>query len=312
MLSNKIKGCLYGYAIGDALGLGTEFMTRREVSARYPDGLTTYSQIIRDGHRSQWAHGQVSHDTNIVLLMVDSIIACRRNDHLYFARRFKDWFTAIHPIDIPYTIRQAVSSPEFAEFPHRISRKIYESTADHEPRNEALGRAMIVGMWPKFSEADITDNTRLTHWDPYCIASGAAIGRIAHDLLWNNRVTEFDTIYGITHRLDKRMDPYIDLAYNGNLEDLELDDEDTCWAAPKSAAATIWALTHHSEPGEALYEIISHGGDADTTGALVMGLMGLQHGFDAIPAHLVEGLLDRERLEQSTTGLTDVILEASK
>ena len=43
-----------------------------------------------------------------------------------------------------------------------------------------------------------------------------------------------------------------------------------------------------------------------------MGLMGLQHGFDAIPDHLVEGLLDRERLEQSTTGLTDVILEASK
>ena len=45
--SNKIYGSLIGYAIGDALGRGTEFMTQQEAALRYPDGLTDYSQMIR-------------------------------------------------------------------------------------------------------------------------------------------------------------------------------------------------------------------------------------------------------------------------
>lgn len=47
-IKNNIYGTLFGQAIGDALGLGTEFMTKAEAREKYPDGLTEYSQIIRD------------------------------------------------------------------------------------------------------------------------------------------------------------------------------------------------------------------------------------------------------------------------
>ena len=43
--TNRAKGCMFGQSVGDALGLGSEFMCKTEVETYYPDGLTDYSQI---------------------------------------------------------------------------------------------------------------------------------------------------------------------------------------------------------------------------------------------------------------------------
>jgi len=56
-IKDRIAGCLWGQAIGDALGLGTEFMSRDEVLHNYPEGLSEYSQIVQDFHRERWCQG---------------------------------------------------------------------------------------------------------------------------------------------------------------------------------------------------------------------------------------------------------------
>ena len=51
---NRIKGTIYGQAIGDALGLGTEGMTDEDMAWKYPNGIQHYSDIFQDRHRKRW------------------------------------------------------------------------------------------------------------------------------------------------------------------------------------------------------------------------------------------------------------------
>ena len=51
MDKKRFLGTIYGQAIGDALGLGTEFLSKAQIAQYYPEGLSEYSQIVQDDHR---------------------------------------------------------------------------------------------------------------------------------------------------------------------------------------------------------------------------------------------------------------------
>lgn len=59
ILRDRMAGCLYGQAVGDALGLGTEFLSKDEISKYYPQGLSRYEQFIQDRHRSKSIKGRL-------------------------------------------------------------------------------------------------------------------------------------------------------------------------------------------------------------------------------------------------------------
>jgi ADP-ribosylglycohydrolase len=57
-MEDNIKGLIFGQAIGDALGLTTEFMTKEDVMSCYPNGINGYQDIVSDRHRSRWEKGE--------------------------------------------------------------------------------------------------------------------------------------------------------------------------------------------------------------------------------------------------------------
>lgn len=87
---DRIKGAFFGIALGDALGLGTEFMSAEEVKYYYPGGLRHFSQIIRDGHRCLWKRGEWTNDTHIVVMLAESIMEKGKLHLNDFAARLKN------------------------------------------------------------------------------------------------------------------------------------------------------------------------------------------------------------------------------
>lgn len=59
---NKIKGALFGFAIGDALGATTEFLTKDEIKQKY--GLV--KEIVGGGWLNL-ARGETTDDTDMTL-----------------------------------------------------------------------------------------------------------------------------------------------------------------------------------------------------------------------------------------------------
>ena len=56
-LVDKIVGCLYGAAIGDAIGLCTEFMMPDECRFHYDKDKLFWENMVKDRHRSKWQRG---------------------------------------------------------------------------------------------------------------------------------------------------------------------------------------------------------------------------------------------------------------
>ena len=57
IFKERFLGTIFGQAVGDALGLSTEFMSKQEVDRFYPNGIEDYSQIVQDDHRRRWQRG---------------------------------------------------------------------------------------------------------------------------------------------------------------------------------------------------------------------------------------------------------------
>ena len=93
IIKERFLGTIFGQAVGDALGLSTEFMSKQEVDRFYPNGIEDYSQIVQDDHRRRWQRGDWTDDTDMMLCILDSFVACQKVDILDIARRFKEWMT---------------------------------------------------------------------------------------------------------------------------------------------------------------------------------------------------------------------------
>ena len=152
---DRIKGALYGVAVGDALGGPLEFMPREAVRRAYPEGLR---EMVGGG----WLNlrpGETTDDTAMTLCVANGILDAElltssdRADEGELAdaigNRFIAWVDT-NPPDIGNTCRSAIARARHnldAYGPFCAWHDAAESLGENQDGNGALMRCIYPGLW---------------------------------------------------------------------------------------------------------------------------------------------------------------------
>lgn len=299
---DKIKGTLFGQAIGDALGLGTEFMNKAEIAQRYPNGIKDYIDIYQDAHRRRWLVGEWTDDTDMMLCIANAIIEDKGVNLTHIAKNFKEWAVG-EPRGIGLNTYKVLTIGDYVDKPFDVAKLIWEMSRRSSAANGGLMRTSVVGLLPKEVEKHAADICRLTHYDPRCVGSCVIVSELIHSLIYESQPLTFDQIIEIGNKYDERIQEYIYKAKDETVDSLELPDEKSMGYTLKTLSAGLWAYWHSSTFEEGLLAIVNAGGDADTNAAVACAILGAKFGYDSIPKDYVEGLIHLEELDKVAGGI---------
>lgn len=306
-IKDKMSGCLYGQAIGDALGLGSEFMNKDEVSKNYPGGLKNYDQIIQDAHRRRWAKGAWTDDTDMMLCILEGFENGLFNIHRV-ASNFKDWFNGT-PMGIGSHTYKVLCMGDYVEQPEMCSKLWWDLSRQQSAANGALMRTSVVGLAKNEIEEEAEVICKLTHYDPRCVGSCVISSSIIHNLVWLDRQLSYDEIKDIAQRYDNRILEWVDAAYNSSdISILDLDETYSIGYTLRTLSAALWCYWHVSSFEEGLLAIVNEGGDADTNGAIACAILGAKFGYSSIPSYYVENLHNRDVYNQKITSFINQVV----
>lgn len=303
---DKLKGTIYGQAIGDALGLGTEFMDDEEIASKYPNGITLYKDIYQDRHRSRWEIGDWTDDTDMMLCIANAVIKDKGVNLKSIARNFKSWANGT-PMGIGNNTYKVLKVGDYVEKPLEVSRMIWEMSNCSSAANGGLMRTSIVGLFPKEVEACAAGICKLTHYDPRCVGSCVIVSELIHALVYEKAVPTFQQMISKSLLYDERIAAYLELSLNDDIKTLKLQDDKSMGYTLKTLAAALWAYWHAQSFEEGLLAIVRAGGDADTNAAVACAILGAKFGFHSIPLEYVDGLIHREELDRVIYWLFEIL-----
>lgn len=308
----QIKGVIYGQAVADALGLGTEGFTSDEVQTYYPNGFNSISEIVRDKHRSAWVSGDWTDDTDMMLCILDSLLKLQRVDLLDIACEFYQWASEGHP-GIGFSTHQVLFSKyvanreffqeNFEENYYLAAQQYWEDSGRKMAPNGGVMRTSILGIWEYPWRDRVKSNAakvcQITHYDPRCVGSSVAVSLAISELLKGELELE-DIITGIQTEVAEYHPELLDYFQRANQPDfaqLKLGEPQAMGYTLKTMSAGFWALKYATSYQDGILKIVQAGGDADTNAAVAGALLGAKFGVQSIPQCWLNELAYKQQLE---------------
>ncbi|QYB17682.1 ADP-ribose glycohydrolase [Pacmanvirus S19] len=332
---NKIVGAIYGHALGDAVGLQTEYKFKKN----NPKIEFPYTESIREFPACDWTD-----DTDHLILVMLSMI---ENDFQFnptdIAQKLKHWLTNgfkelgdARGIGIGGAMNMVISHPKFLTEPSAVANEIWQNSGKKLAANGSLMRTSIVGAIPdiEFCEKWAVYLSLITHADPRCVLSCVFQSMLINHLVYKEMKTEKDIDSILTtaiansrkyidaykklasgqteqksneFTIDEELSYWVQTAYTKNISELKLDEMVKVGYVFKSLACSVYtlqvikvAVKNNSVPSfkKVIHKIASECGDADTNCAVAGAVLGSYLGYNLLPKEWLNALPNKKWLDE--------------
>ncbi len=292
---DRIIGSLLGTAVGDAIGLPYEGMTKRRASKLLGEP---------DRHRFFFGWGMVSDDTEHSCIVAQALIESGGDIGSFqrsLARRLKFWLVAL-PAGVGFATLRAILRLCVGYSPNT-------SGVDSAGNGPAM-RAAIMGAALDGSD-DVLDHvrvaTRITHTDiraengAKAVALAAEMSAASHDpIAGKEYVQRLKSVLDEEDEFITLIVQVVDSVSSGQsteafAESLGLSGGVTGYVYHCVPVAIHSWLSHPHDFESAITSVVRCGGDADSTAAIVGGIVGASVGREGIPASWLERLAEWPR-----------------
>jgi ADP-ribosyl-[dinitrogen reductase] hydrolase len=277
--SHRVAGALVGSAVGDALGAPFEFGPPGTFSARFPIPARGSATEMCGGGSPARQPGEFTDDTQMALLVAQSLLERGGLDEADLFSRFVGWAQA-DPPDIGRQTRAVLTSGR----PWDVAAAEHFAASGHAAGNGSLMRTTPAAIWSSRAGTEATvDAARrisaLTHGDP-----GAGEGcAVFHELL-RVALDGGDPLAAVPSALSLVAEPERDRWAAVLADDWSPDRAgESNGAVWPTLGQAVWALRHGRDFAEVLRLVIDLGGDTDTVACVAGGLAGAVYGMGGIP-----------------------------
>ncbi len=306
-IRDRQRGCLWGLAIGDALGAAIEFS---------PPGTFKPVTAYRGGGPFGLAPGEWTDDTSMALALADSLANADWDLNDQASRYVQWWSTGKYSVngtcfDIGITTQSAL----------RRFQQLRDATQSGSREAQASGNGSIMRLAPvpiRYGDLYPTDVVRLahlaaessltTHASDLCLSAcrymAVVLAGLMHDVPRDEALSDdWEPLRSL--RAASPLHPTIDKIAAGSFRRKNPPEIRGTGFVADSLEACLWAFHSAADFEEAVLKAVNLGDDSDTTGAVCGQFAGAYWGYEQIPASLRQGLAKSEMIEAAFVRLVD-------
>ncbi len=295
-MQERIIGCFLGTAVGDAMGLPYEGLSKRRQRLMYP---------TVNRHNFLFGRGMVSDDTEHTCMVAQALIVSSGDVQRFpknLGWRLRLWLIGL-PAGIGYGTLRAILKLWLGFTPERSG--VFSAGNGPAMRSAILG--VCYGDDPKKLREFVRVSTRLTHTDPKAEFGALAVAIASHLSSHQSNVSPQSYYETMQNLLGVEATEFLELIKH-SCDSVNAKQTTEQFAATLGLEKGIsgyvyhtvpvvihaW-LTHQQDYSGAILGIIRCGGDTDTTAAILGGIIGASVGEEGIPKLWLQGLWEWPR-----------------
>ncbi len=257
---SKLRDCIYGQAVGDALGVPFEGSVRDTFKCADMVGFGTH-------HKKA---GTWSDDTSMTLAIVDSYKHLHKVDAADIRAKFNSWYReGAYTCDGTFSVGQTTM----------LALESGEGLSDEMSNGNGSLMRTIALAFTDATDEEIALVSAITHAHNVSKQACVDMVHVARALIRGEKPTSVVENVGIDYKKDRSG------IYSSGY-------------VLHTFEASLYCLANTSNYKDCVVSAVNLGDDTDTTAAVAGALAGIVYGIDAIPLNWIESLRGKDIIEK--------------